>query len=79
MNILQKEIQERSQAISTMGNLMASGVVDITPETESIFQTGLAAMITANEQDKAVQDRVLKKSMTGADTAKRSASLQLIY
>lgn len=61
MTILQKEIQERSRAISTMGNLMAGGVVDITPETESIFQTGLTAMITANEQDKAVQDRVLKK------------------
>lgn len=27
MTILQKEVQERSQAISTMGNLMAGGVV----------------------------------------------------
>ena len=44
MTILQKEIQERSRAISTMGNLMVGGVVDITPETESIFQTGLTAM-----------------------------------
>lgn len=56
MTILQKEVQERSQAISTMGNLMAGGVVDITPECESIFQTGLAAMIVANEQNKVTQE-----------------------
>lgn len=61
MTILQKEIQERSRAISTMGNLMAGGVVDITPESESFFQTGLAAMIIANEQDKAVQDKLAKE------------------
>lgn len=61
MTILQKEIQEHSRAIIAMGNLMAGGVVDITPETESIFQTGLAAMIIANEQDKAVQNKVAKE------------------
>lgn len=61
MTILQKEIQERSRAIIAMGNLMAGGVVDITPETESIFQTGLATMIVANEQDRAVQNKVTQE------------------
>lgn len=60
MTILQKEIQKRSQAIRTMGNLMAGGIVDITPENESIFQTGLVAMMEANEKDKAVQEEIFK-------------------
>lgn len=60
MTILQKEIQKRSQAISTMGNLMAGGIVDITPENESIFQTGLVAMMEANEKYKAVQEEIFK-------------------
>ena len=60
MTILQKEIQKRSEAISTMGNLMAGGVVDITAENESIFQTGLVAMMEANEKAKTVQEEAFK-------------------
>lgn len=61
MTILQKEIQERSQVINNMGHLMASGPVSITTENESLLQTGLVAMLEANEKDKAAQEEVFER------------------
>ena len=60
MTILQEEIQKRSQIISDMGYWIIRGLVNITPENESSLQTGLAAMLEANEKDKAVQEEAFK-------------------
>lgn len=61
MTILQKEIAQRSEAIKSMGYLMAAGLVDITPESESLFQSGLVAMLEENEQDRKQQNEVFEK------------------
>ena len=61
MTILQKEIQKRSKVISDMGYWMIMGLVNITPENESFLQTGLAAMLEANEKDKATQENAFEK------------------
>ena len=61
MTILQKEIQKRSKVISDMGYWMVMGLVNITPENESFLQTGLAAMLEANEKDKAAQENAFEK------------------
>ena len=37
------------------------GLVNITPENESFQQTGLAAMLEANEKDKAAQENAFEK------------------
>lgn len=37
------------------------GLVNITPENESFLQTGLAAMLEANEKDKAAQEEAFEK------------------
>ena len=61
MTILQREIQKRSQVISDMGYWMIMGLVNITPENESFLQTGLAAMLEANEKDRAAQEETFEK------------------
>lgn len=61
MTILQKEIQKRSKVISDMGYWMIMGLVNVTPENESFLQTGLAAMLEANEKDKATQENAFEK------------------
>lgn len=61
MTILQKEMAKRSVAISRMGHMMAAGVVDITPEAESMVQQGLVAMLEANEQDAKAQNEAFEK------------------
>lgn len=61
MTILQKEIQKRSKVISDMGYWMIMGLVNITPENKSFLQTGLAAMLEANEKDKATQENAFEK------------------
>lgn len=61
MTIMQKKIQERSKVISNMGHWMFMGLVNITPENESFLQTGLVAMLEANEKDKATQENALEK------------------
>lgn len=61
MTILQKEIQKRSKVISDMGYWMIMGLVNITPENESFLQTGLVAMLEANEKDKAAQENAFEK------------------
>lgn len=61
MTIMQKEMQQRSEAIKNMGYLMAAGLVDITPESERVFQSGMVAMIEANEQGRRQQNEVFEK------------------
>ena len=61
MTILQKEIQKRSKVISDMGHWMFMELVNITSENESFLQTGFAAMLEANEKDKAVQEDAFEK------------------
>ena len=61
MTIMQKEMQQRSEAIKNMGYLMAAGLVDITPESERVFQSGMAAMMEANEQGRRQQNEVFEK------------------
>ncbi|MDO4305960.1 MAG: hypothetical protein Q4C77_03935 [Eubacteriales bacterium] len=61
MTILQKEMAQRSDAIKNMGYLMVAGLVDITPENESLFQSGLVAMLEENEQDRKQQNEVFEK------------------
>lgn len=71
MTILQKEIQKRSWAIENLGNLMAMGLIDITPESESLLQTGLVAMLEVNERDKAAQEEAFEKWPWLRKTAER--------
>lgn len=61
MTILQKEMAQRSEVIKNMGYLMAAGLVDITPESERVFQSGMAAMMEANEQGRRQQNEVFEK------------------
>ena len=61
MTILQKEMAQRSEVIKNMGYLMAAGLVNITPENESIFQTAMAAMLEANEQDAKMQNETFER------------------
>lgn len=44
-----------------MGYWMIMGLVNITPENESFLQTGLAAMLEANEKDRAAQEETFEK------------------
>ena len=61
MTILQKEINNRSDAINRMGHLMAAGLVTITADRESVFQTAMAVMIEENEQNRRQQGEVFKQ------------------
>lgn len=61
MTILQKEMAQRSETIKNMGYLMAAGLVDIAPDNESVFQTGMAAMLEANEQDAKTQNETFER------------------
>ena len=61
MTVLQKEINDRSEAISRMGHLMAAGLVTITADNESVFQTAMAVMIEENEQSRRRQEEAFKQ------------------
>lgn len=61
MTILQSEMNERSKAIQTMGDMMAAGMIDITPENEGLIQEGIAAMISANEEAERMQEETFRK------------------
>ena len=61
MTILQKEINNRSVAINRIGYLAATGLVTITADNESVFQTGMAAMIEVNEQDRRRQEEAFNQ------------------
>ncbi len=55
MTILQAEMTERSKTIKKAGGMMLAGT--ITPETESIYQRMLAALITENEDARKMQEQ----------------------
>ena len=55
MTILQAEMVERSKTIKKAGGMMLAGT--ITPETESIYQRMLAALITENEDARKMQEQ----------------------
>lgn len=61
MTVLQKEINDRSEAINRMGHLMATGLVTITADNESVFQTVMAVMIEENEQSRRRQEEAFKQ------------------
>lgn len=61
MTALQKEINDRSYAINRMGHLMAAGLVTITADNESVFQTVMAVMIEENEQSRRRQEETFKQ------------------
>lgn len=61
MTILQKEINNRSDAINRMGYLAAAGLVTITADNESVFQTAMAVMIEENGQNRRRQREVFKQ------------------
>lgn len=61
MTILQKEIAERSTTINGMGHLMMSGLVDITPDSESIMQTAMTIMLALNEHDRKMVEEITNK------------------
>ena len=61
MTVLQKEINDRSEAINRMGHLMAAGLVTITADNESVFQTVMAVMIEENEQSRRQQEEAFKQ------------------
>ena len=73
MTIMQREIIERSKAIQRMGDMMAAGMVDITPENESVIQNGIAAMISANEEAEKLQAETFCKMPWLRISAERSA------
>ena len=72
MTVLQKEIAQRSDAIKNMGYLMEAGLVDITPDSESILQCGLVAMLEANEQDTKLQNEAFERMPWLKRVAERS-------
>lgn len=55
MTILQAEMVERSKTIKKAGGMMLDGT--ITPETESIYQRTLAALIIVNEGARKMQEQ----------------------
>lgn len=55
MTILQAEMTERGKTIKKAGGMMLAGT--ITPETESIYQRMLAALITENEDARKMQEQ----------------------
>lgn len=59
MTIFQKEMAQRSLAISIMGNLMLTAPIE--PEAETFLQKGLTAMLEANEQDAKAQNEAFEK------------------
>lgn len=61
MTIIQKEINNRSKAINRMGYLAAAGLITITADNESIFQTAMAVTIEENEQNRRRQGEVFKQ------------------
>ena len=73
MTILQREMSERSKAIQRMGDMMAAGMLDITPENESMIQNGIAAMISANEEAEKLQAETFRKMPWLRISAERSA------
>ncbi len=73
MTILQREMSERSKAIQRMGNMMSAGMLDITPENESMIQNGIAAMISANEEAEKLQAETFRKMPWLKISAEKSA------
>lgn len=61
MTILQKEMNDRSYVINRVGYLMAAGLVTITADNESDFQTVMTAMIEENEQTRRLQEESFKQ------------------
>ena len=61
MTILQEEMAKRSEIITNVGYLMSAGLVDITPNTESLFQRGLVTMLEVNELVRKQQNEAFEK------------------
>lgn len=61
MTIMQKKIIDTSEKINRAGYLMAGGLVDITPDLESIMQRALVMFIEENEKNREAQERILQQ------------------
>lgn len=58
---IRKEINNQSKAINRMGYLAMAGLITITADNESAFQTGMAVMIKENEQNHKRQGKERKE------------------